>query len=556
MQADNENDDDNENGDDDDDAFCSEHTLALRQALAHCQRIIGGAALDSLARLLRAGQDAGVYDSTASSSEIVIVREAVQAARCLKRCRQEYLDEIIINNNAARSAAVDVDVVPDLSRVSRREFQQRYLVRNRPCLVRRGGVRQPDGGDGDCFAEAQRLWTTKTTATATTTATTTSTVASSTNNEKIACAINRDWFRAVLGQDTLVPVRYQQQQHLSDGGAADEPKTAELDEDGRAVECETKQLKLSDWLLLLDQPSEEPAPSLAQATTATDDASNGTSSHICTRHYYYLKDWHLQSWLERKQHRNNENTDCALAAETLKKLYSVPDHFQMDLLNDFLLRFTQGDYRFVYWGPAGSRTALHSDVMNSYSWSYNVHGVKDWTFFLPDSSGQTLCLRQRAGELVFVPATWKHFVVNVEETLSINHNWITTCNLDLVWECIVSEIGAVDAELQSWGLDGWEAKENMLRGCLGLDVSAFFLMCLTRGLDLLQQQQCKSSLSYEDCFDLVRLYDTLAVALDNPEIALEERLEASLNDKALSLNAVELAKTFIQVVKVMIDSSY
>lgn len=34
------------------------------------------------------------------------------------------------------------------------------------------------------------------------------------------------------------------------------------------------------------------------------------------------------------------------------------------------------DYRFVYVGPAGSWTPLHSDVLRSYSWSANVGGRK------------------------------------------------------------------------------------------------------------------------------------------------------------------------------------
>ena len=32
----------------------------------------------------------------------------------------------------------------------------------------------------------------------------------------------------------------------------------------------------------------------------------------------------------------------------------------------------------VYLGPAGSRTALHADVLFSYSWSANVAGRKRW----------------------------------------------------------------------------------------------------------------------------------------------------------------------------------
>ena len=37
-----------------------------------------------------------------------------------------------------------------------------------------------------------------------------------------------------------------------------------------------------------------------------------------------------------------------------------------------------GDHRFVYVGPSGSQTALHADVLFSYSWSANVVGRKQW----------------------------------------------------------------------------------------------------------------------------------------------------------------------------------
>ena len=91
---------------------------------------------------------------------------------------------------------------------------------------------------------------------------------------------------------------------------------------------------------------------------------------------------------------------------------------------------------------------------------------------------------QRAGECIFVPATWKHQVRNLHETLSINRNWITAANLDLCWECLVTEMGSIEKELAVWADDtgsasfDWESRESMLRGCVGLDVTAFYLMIL------------------------------------------------------------------------------
>ena len=57
---------------------------------------------------------------------------------------------------------------------------------------------------------------------------------------------------------------------------------------------------------------------------------------------------------------------------------------------------------------------------------------------------------QQAGEMVFVPSTWTHKVENLCETLSINHNWITTASIDYTWECIMTEMAEVDRELGKW----------------------------------------------------------------------------------------------------------
>jgi len=101
---------------------------------------------------------------------------------------------------------------------------------------------------------------------------------------------------------------------------------------------------------------------------------------------------------------------------------------------------------------------------------------------------KTFTIVQETGQTIFVPAMWQHKVVNLEETISINHNWITSSNLDLVWDCLKVEMVAIQNELQGWGSSGdddgqgldqnMEACENMLRGCIGLDVTSFVLMTL------------------------------------------------------------------------------
>jgi hypothetical protein len=110
------------------------------------------------------------------------------------------------------------------------------------------------------------------------------------------------------------------------------------------------------------------------------------------------------------------------------------------------------DHRFVYMGKRGSWTALHADVLRSFSWSVNVCGRKRWLLFPPDqtellkdkkgvvvrdaraaatrmvgeggdgaagvdaarfprvSQATPLVVDQRPGELLFVPSGWYHQV--------------------------------------------------------------------------------------------------------------------------------------------------
>lgn len=191
-------------------------------------------------------------------------------------------------------------------------------------------------------------------------------------------------------------------------------------------------------------------------------------------------------------------------------------------------------------------------------------------------SSDPLILVQATGETIFVPCGWQHAVRNLEETLSINHNWITTSNLDQTWRCMEIEMLAIEAELESWGMgsDCWEARESMLRGCIGLDTTAYFLMLLTRLLEIVivhlsgnddapcgRASEVPTGPSEEYSvwqyhFDLARLADGLSILLGAPTesktqeesntsmglIGLEERLAAVLGSREDALDAVAMAR--------------
>eukprot|EP00892_Ulva_mutabilis_P005126 jgi/Ulvmu1/2986/UM015_0026.1 len=181
----------------------------------------------------------------------------------------------------------------------------------------------------------------------------------------------------------------------------------------------------------------------------------------------YVKDWHLAA--EFPQYH----------------AYSCPAYFADDWLNTFLLdnsgpvrgpnaaadpqpathqsNLQTADYRFVYLGLQGSRTLLHADVVRSFSWSINISGKKRWLLLPPEythlamdpaklnlspsleceevsdwqqrfprlheARQEAIEVIQNSGEALFVPSGWTHSVENLEDTMSINHNWLNGFNV-------------------------------------------------------------------------------------------------------------------------------
>jgi hypothetical protein len=485
------------------------HTIYMRRALTYCRKL-----------LLTAAQPAERKQRSASNNGLNVNT----AARNLPRDREQGL-----RNFWAESSETS-PTIPTVTDPPSTNFRRTFLHANVPCVIR--------GADVEAyFGCATSNWI----------------LHSETEKGTDISSIDREWFRTRVGVDTLVPIRHAPQPQLQ--------QPSQLDEDGRAVECETKHMPLQMWIDMLDSDSD--------SSTRKSDPS------------HYLKDWHLVAWLATQQHKS-----AVVAEHDQFPLYRTPSIFPYDLLNGFWTRHTDaGDYKFVYWGPARSTTELHSDVLNSYSWSYNVCGCKEWTFYPPslpcasvlssfdelesqqsrqdddddddsaaaaDTSNGIVVL-QRAGECMFVPSGWKHCVVNTEETLSINHNWITVHNLDLVWNCLRIEMRAIEVELTAWGMadDCWDARENMLLGCVGLDVTSFFFMILSRALELLQPDSIDN---YDDDdleiqqFDLVCLGDMLSQRLDDKVLHVQGRLAATLSGDKAAAAAIEMAKTVLNMI--------
>ncbi|XP_064483350.1 2-oxoglutarate and iron-dependent oxygenase JMJD4-like [Ornithodoros turicata] len=261
----------------------------------------------------------------------------------------------------------------------------------------------------------------------------------------------------------------------------------------------------------------------------------------------YLKDWHL------------------VKDFPVYHAYNTPTFFTSDWLNEFWMQRTDlnDDYRFVYMGPKGSWTPFHADVYGSFSWSANVCGRKLWYIFCPgdekyledklgnlayditspdlhnsaefpnayklrNSDGSLgITTVQEPGEAIFVPSGWHHQVYNLEDTISINHNWFNGCNIDLVWRKLWHAHHDVEEEISELrGSENWhEQCEIILRAHHGLNVSEFCwlleVIAKTR-LRLLESEDFESGndptcSKWHVLFDLVQVLATWRKMLTDAE---------------------------------------
>ena len=419
---------------------------------------------------------------------------AIKVASHLVTLRKDALQQF--NNNNKTNNTIDiVQITTTTSKtkykkkdgvkfLSREEFQKEYIYKNIPCLIRS----IPE------FQTVTQLWKSSSNPTST---------------------INTDWFCQKVGKDTMVPIRYNTTNNNTNNDIG-------LDDEGRSMECQTKYISMLEWI---QQQQQQQPP-------------NGND---------YLKDWHLQQFLEQQQQQQEE------------ELYQVPSIFPNDLFHQFLRNYTidKSDYRFVYWGPKTSRTELHSDVLHSFSWSYNVVGTKRWIFHVPNdntttTTNHTISVLQTAGDTMFVPSTWKHTVENMEETLSINHNWITANIMDQMWDCISVEQKAIQKELRAWNnlsLQDYTIQETMLQSCCGINTTSFVLLLLTNCYKLASLLRSSTTTTWETTFDLVCLYQVLkSIIVNHEDLQLQQRLEASCQSKQMANNILHLSTMIIRII--------
>ncbi|XP_040829655.1 2-oxoglutarate and iron-dependent oxygenase JMJD4 isoform X1 [Ochotona curzoniae] len=248
----------------------------------------------------------------------------------------------------------------------------------------------------------------------------------------------------------------------------------------------------------------------------------------------YLKDWHLC--------RDSSAED----------VFILPVYFSSDWLNEFWDALDVDDYRFVYAGPTGTWSPFHADIFCSFSWSVNICGRKKWLLFPP---GQEEALRdchgglpydvtsmlqhcsppleiiQEAGEMVFVPSGWHHQVHNLDDTISINHNWVNGCNLASMWHFLQRELCAVQQEISEWrdSMPEWHHHcQVIMKSCSGINFEEFYhflkviaerrLLVLKQGAERASEHDPDTGLGLQQAaFDISRLTEVLASVIAHPD---------------------------------------
>lgn len=145
------------------------------------------------------------------------------------------------------------------------------------------------------------------------------------------------------------------------------------------------------------------------------------------------------------------------------------------------------------------RTPFHSDVFGSYSWSANIYGRKRWYIIPPNESEKLrdalrnfpfsvtpelleqkkvkyFDLIQEPGETLFIPSKWYHQVHNLDDAVSINHNWFNGSNALSILGNLLDHQDDVLSEISDCkDMENFEEHcQLMLKSSFGMNVDDFF----------------------------------------------------------------------------------
>lgn len=131
--------------------------------------------------------------------------------------------------------------------------------------------------------------------------------------------------------------------------------------------------------------------------------------------------------------------------------------------------------------------------------------MKKWIFFTPndeeqlkdnlgnlpfdiseDETQRLICEKQikyyeiiqKAGQTIFIPSGWHHQVWNLEDTISVNHNWFNGCNIERIWMTLFEKYNEVVEEISDCkDMENFDEHcQLMLKSVFGLNFEMFLDM--------------------------------------------------------------------------------
>ncbi|KAF6280844.1 jumonji domain containing 4 [Rhinolophus ferrumequinum] len=147
---------------------------------------------------------------------------------------------------------------------------------------------------------------------------------------------------------------------------------------------------------------------------------------------------------------------------------------------------------------------------------------------------------QEAGEMVFVPSGWHHQVHNLEDTISINHNWVNGCNLANMWHFLQQELRAVQREVSEWKdtMPDWHHHcQVIMKSCSGINFEEFYhflkviaerrllLLATETGPGEGEGNEGTGLGPQQAAFDISRIAEVLASVVAHPDF---EKLDTSV----------------------------
>lgn len=208
------------------------------------------------------------------------------------------------------------------------------------------------------------------------------------------------------------------------------------------------------------------------------------------------------------------------------------------------------------------RTPFHSDVFGSYSWSANIHGRKLWLLLPPDEelklkdglgnlpfsiNGALLDeknvkyfeLIQESGETLFVPSKWFHQVRNLDDAVSINHNWFNGCNINHIIDSLTNHHKDVEKEISDC-----KDMENFTEHCQ-LMLKSSFGMNFGDLLDIITHISDKRTRALKESFNF-KMFDEFTFGIKHNLHDLEVITEA-LTKLRTNQNVVKL-KNIVKII--------